>query len=201
MALHTTGGGGNLTESPSGLDWGISWGLYRPPFARLLSYPRLKISEIDRFWRYVVKGPNTGDCWIWIGATGDDGYGRFWTSTENGQRVLRPQRFLYRELTGIDLPANTMLLHNCDIPLCVHVTSDPNTSHLRVGGAKQNQADTARAGRHRNRFTTERFASLPRAERAARSRRLRDTVRAHGWDPLLIARALSDAGSEHPTLF
>ena len=94
-----------------------------------------------------------------------------------------------------------MLLHRCDVALCVHVDVDPNVSHLRVGGAAENQRDAARAGRQRNRFTIEKYASLPRADRVARSRRLRDTVRAHGWHPELIARALSDAGSEHPTLF
>lgn len=150
-------------------------------------------ADAERLWRYVVKGPDPDDCWIWTGAVGDDGYGRFWTAGDGiRQRTMRPQRFLYRHLTGIDLPASTMLLHRCDVALCVHVDVDPAVSHLR---------DAARAGRQRNRFTIEKYASLPRADRVARSRRLRDTVRAHGWDPQLIARALSDAGSEHPTLW
>lgn len=114
---------------------------------------------------------------------------------------MRPQRFLYRNLTGTDLPADVMLLHRCDVPLCVHVDLDPEASHLRVGGASQNQRDAARAGRQRNRYTSETFASLPRAERAARSRRLRDAVRDCGWSTDLIARALSGAGSDHPTLW
>lgn len=159
-------------------------------------------SDAERFWPYVVKGPDDDDCWIWTGAVGDDGYGRFWTAGDGiRQRTMRPQRFLYREISGIDLPADTMLLHRCDVPLCVHVTLDSETSHLRVGEARDNQRDTARAGRQRNRFTIERFGSLPRAERVARSRRLRDAVRDHGWNPDLIARALSAAGDDHPTLF
>lgn len=159
-------------------------------------------SDAERFWPYVVKGPDDADCWIWTGAVGDDGYGRFWTAGDGTrQRTMRPQRFLYRELTGIDLPADTMLLHRCDVPLCVHVALDAESSHLRVGEARDNQRDTARAGRQRNRFTIERFGSLPRAERVARSRRLRDAVRDHGWSPDLIARALSAAGDDHPTLF
>lgn len=54
---------------------------------------------------------------------------------------MRPQRFVYRHLTGIDLPPSTMLLHRCDIALCVHVDVDPAVSHLRVGGAAENQLD------------------------------------------------------------
>ncbi len=161
-----------------------------------------KRADIDRLWTYVVKGPEPDDCWIWTGAIGDDGYGRFWTAGDgSGQRTMRPQRFLYRHLTGTDLPADVMLLHRCDVPLCVHVDVDPEVSHLRVGGASQNQRDAARAGRQRNRYTSEMFASLPRAERATRSRRLRDAVRDHGWNTDLIARALSGAGSDHPTLW
>lgn len=160
------------------------------------------MNDVERFWRHVVKGPQPADCWIWTGAVGDDGYGRYWTAGDGvRQRTMRPQRFLYRALTGIDLPAETMLLHRCDVPLCVHVDVDPAVSHLRVGNAIDNQRDTARSGRHRNGYSIVRFASLPRAERVAQSRRLRDVVRAHGWDPDLIGRALSTAGTEHPTLF
>ena len=63
------------------------------------------VRDVERFWKYVVKGPDAGDCWLWSGAVGDDGYGRFWTKQDaGGQRTMRPQRFLYRELTGIDGP-------------------------------------------------------------------------------------------------
>lgn len=36
------------------------------------------VSAHERFWKHVVKGPAVTDCWIWTGAGGDDGYGRFW---------------------------------------------------------------------------------------------------------------------------
>jgi hypothetical protein len=48
--------------------------------------------EVARFWRHVVKGPGERDCWIWVGAIGDDGYGRFWTTRDGRARVLRPHR-------------------------------------------------------------------------------------------------------------
>ncbi|MFK4114763.1 hypothetical protein ACI2K6_09050 [Microbacterium sp. NPDC006705] len=71
--------------------------------------------------------------------------------------------FLYPHLTGVDLSPDVMLLHRCDAPLCVHVDVDPAASHLRVGDASANQDDAARAGRHRNRFTSERASDSTRA--------------------------------------
>jgi len=38
--------------------------------------------EISRFWEKVIKGPGPSSCWLWVGAIGDDGYGRYWTQTE-----------------------------------------------------------------------------------------------------------------------
>lgn len=114
---------------------------------------------------------------------------------------MRPQRFAWRELMGEALPRSVMLLHECDIPLCVHVDADMELSHLRPGTAGENQADAARRGRQRNRFTVERFATLPRAERARRSTALRDTVRVYEWEPDKIATALAGADDNTPTLF
>lgn len=39
--------------------------------------------EEKRFWEKVIKGSGPSACWIWVGAIGDDGYGRFWTQAEN----------------------------------------------------------------------------------------------------------------------
>lgn len=35
-------------------------------------------AETRRFWSHVVRGPGEWDCWLWVGAIADDGYGRFW---------------------------------------------------------------------------------------------------------------------------
>lgn len=114
---------------------------------------------------------------------------------------MRPQRFAWRELTGEDLTPAVLLLHRRDIPLCVHVDVDMQLSHLRPGTSVENQDDAARRGRHRNRFTVERFATLPQAERARRSRALRDAVRDFGWDRDRISAALAGAGEGATTLF
>lgn len=84
---------------------------------------------------------------------------------------------------------------------CVHIDADMAHSHPRAGTWNENQADAVRRGRHANRFTVERFANLPRAERARRSRALRDVVRTYGWDATRISAALADAHEGTATLF
>lgn len=81
----------------------------------------------DRVWEKVVKGPAPTDCWIWTGAIADDGYGRFWVTREGGQRALRPQRYAYEDLTGEILTPSIILLHVCDVPLCVHASTGPES--------------------------------------------------------------------------
>ncbi|QNE46137.1 hypothetical protein F1C58_03900 [Glaciihabitans sp. INWT7] len=80
----------------------------------------MRTSEQERFWAHVVKGPAQEDCWIWTGAIADDGYGRFWIKDGDGQKVVRPQRFAYQLATGLQLPEYVLLMHSCDVPICVH---------------------------------------------------------------------------------
>nr|AAS20142.1 hypothetical protein [Paenarthrobacter aurescens] len=40
-----------------------------------------------RFWHKVIKGPRTNDCWLWTGAVGDDGYGRYWIKIAGGYQA------------------------------------------------------------------------------------------------------------------
>lgn len=51
--------------------------------------------ETRRFWDKVVKGETPGACWVWVGAIGADGYGRFWVKdpeSEAGEKnVASPQ--------------------------------------------------------------------------------------------------------------
>jgi len=70
------------------------------------------LSEQERFWGYVLKGPAPDDCWLWTGAIADDGYGRFWTAgADGGQKIFRPQRYAYTALTGRVLTPDVLILH------------------------------------------------------------------------------------------
>ena len=64
--------------------------------------------EVRRFWSHVVKGPGERDCWCWVGAIADDGYGRFWTRTpEGGQKVLRPHRVTFAMAIAVHASSTT----------------------------------------------------------------------------------------------
>lgn len=159
-------------------------------------------TEAERFWQFVLKGPAAGDCWLWTGAIADDGYGRFWTAGVDGkQKIVRPQRYAYTALTGRELTPDVLILHRCDVPLCVHADVDPEASHLRPGDTSDNMQDRARRGRQPRPSATLRFRDLPRAERARRSRALRVAVLERGWDAAAIHGVLSGVDPEHPTLF
>ena len=97
--------------------------------------------EETRFWEKVIKGPNPGACWIWTGAIGDDGYGRFWTQTpDGGQRMLRAHRAAAEIIYGVEAITDQLGTHLCDNPLCVR--AEPGTTgHLFIGTHAENMAE------------------------------------------------------------
>jgi hypothetical protein len=160
------------------------------------------VSAEERFWSHVVQGPAPSDCWIWTGAVGDDGYGRFWVpQADGGQRAMRPQRWLYEHLTGIALHPTVLLLHACDVPLCVHVDVDPAVSHLAPGTHRANMLERSQRGRNRNASTALRFAGLPRSERVRLSRELREAFRDHGWDAAAVRTCRTGIAADTTTLW
>jgi hypothetical protein len=157
-------------------------------------------TEVERFWSFVVKGPEPDDCWFWTGAISDDGYGRFWIKRDGGQLAVRPQRYAWELVTGTALPSSTLLLHSCDIPICVHADIDLDLSHVAPGTYRQNMLDRSQRGRYRNRATL-RLGDLPRQVRVQRSLDLRAVILEHGWQPELISAALLGVELTHPRLF
>jgi hypothetical protein len=101
----------------------------------------MKTTE-QRFWAKVDKtlghGPD-GDCWLWIGATNDAGYGKL---AANGSQVYRAHRFSYELVQG-PLESTICVLHKCDVRRCV------NPAHLFEGDRAANNKDCASKGRTR----------------------------------------------------
>ena len=87
--------------------------------------------EARRFWEKVVKGETPGACWVWTGAIGGDGYGRFWVkdpNTEAGEKMWRAHRFAAALTFGSDeVEASEMVTHLCDNPLCVRAETGPES--------------------------------------------------------------------------
>lgn len=91
-------------------------------------------TTIERFERQVTK---TADgCWIWSGAVGVDGYGKFF----GDGRLLHAHRWYWMHLRG-QLPSSISVLHRCDTPLCV------NPDHLFTGTTADNMADKVKKQR------------------------------------------------------
>ena len=131
--------------------------------------------ERARFWSFVVKDTDPAGCWIWMGAVADDGYGRFWIKREGKQRAVRPHRYAYAITHGqAALESAAILMHSCDVPLCVKAVSGPG-SHLWAGTQLENMADKILKGHHGNQYIGPK--GLTRAESAARSRQLRESIK------------------------
>lgn len=162
---------------------------------------QLTTNEIDRFWSHVVKGPRETDCWIWVGAIGDDGYGRFWVMSRLHQmqhRVVRPHRVAWALAEGesIDLPP--VVEHVvCDNPICVRADGTL-LDHLEGSTQGANLSRIAQHGRRGSRGYRGRM--LGREATYRRSLALRAAV-IDGWDDERIARALASVDEAQMALF
>lgn len=90
----------------------------------------------ERFWPKVDK---SGDCWLWLGALHEYGYGRF---NAGGGRIVPSHRFAYESVVG-PIPPTLQLDHRATCPKnCV------NPHHLRPATHKQNMENPPGARSH-----------------------------------------------------
>ena len=159
------------------------------------------VNEIARFAAKVVRGPGADDCWVWKGAIGDDGYGRFAirrdesgkfpTNPDDGHEVMvRPPRYAVALYVGV-VPAGLYALHDrCDNPICVRALEvEGRRPHVVLGTQQQNLTTMGARGRSQGGRPVWAHDGLTRSQRVARSRALREAVR-HGWDADAVGRAL-----------
>lgn len=90
---------------------------------------------VERFFERVEKSEN---CWIWLGARKDSGYGNFHLGN---LKYRRAHKFSWEMHFG-KVPDGLLVLHKCDNPICVK----PN--HLFLGNQKENMADAKKKGRN-----------------------------------------------------
>jgi hypothetical protein len=104
--------------------------------------------------KFAKRGPD--ECWIWSGATNDDGYGLFVVKG----RSFKAHRFAMMMASEVEIPA--CVLHRCDVPACV------NPRHLFLGTHSDNMRDREAKGR----------ANHPRGEHSGQSKLTEENVRA-----------------------
>jgi hypothetical protein len=115
---------------------------------------KIRQSLADRFEAKVERIPFM-DCWVWMGASCQRGYGIIGLGGRNlgNERAHRTSYRLYRG----EIPEGRIILHKCGNPNCV------NPWHLEHGTAKENSADMMRMGTHyqpNNRGTNAKWAKL-----------------------------------------
>lgn len=86
----------------------------------------------ERFWAMVQK---TETCWLWLGATNPDGYGRFLigSRTDGTRRLVQAHRWVYEQEYG-PIPPGLEPDHLCDVRNCVrpsHLEAKTHRSNVR----------------------------------------------------------------------
>lgn len=162
---------------------------------RLVVDPVGDAGEIRRFNRYVITGPCPHDCAVFVGAIGDDGYGRFWLGRPGGPKVVRAQRFAVAAVDGV-MPAGLVAMHECDNPLCVRVGS----RHVVIGTQSDNLTDMGRKHRGGGSGWGRGASGLDRQARRARAHAVRAALTG-GWDRTAVSEALGAGMPGQEALF
>lgn len=107
----------------------------------------------------------TSSCWLWVGYTGGDGYGRL----TSGKVRIAAHRASYEMHKG-PIPAGKLVLHSCDVKACV------NPAHLRIGTVADNVHDAMERGQFKPppNLYGEQVSTAKLTEKAVRHIRLRE---------------------------
>ena len=96
-----------------------------------------RLTSVERYWEKVDKGTKE-ECWPWLGAIHNGGYGTFVA----GRKTWQAHRYGWILHHSFD-PGIMYVCHVCDNPSC------QNPSHLFLGTVRDNNQDRHRKGRSR----------------------------------------------------
>jgi len=80
-------------------------------------------------------------CWLFIGSTDQNGYGKLSNRNGRGESPERATRVMYEMVYGEIPEDKPHILHSCDNPQCV------NPAHLSAGTQEENLKQAAKRGR------------------------------------------------------
>ena len=104
----------------------------KPHFGKWVALPAM-----DRLMSQIQQ---ENGCWIWVGSTDKDGYGRI-RAKIGSVEIVKAHVLSYVLHTGEIIPKGMVVMHSCDNPRCV------NPNHLSVGTYKENSLDMFAKGR------------------------------------------------------
>lgn len=153
----------------------------------------------ERFNSRIIKSDQLEGCWIWTGAIGNDGYGRFWLKdpVNNVQKVVRAHRFAYEMRNG-HIEEHQHILHRCDNPLCVKATDD-STTHLILGDHSENMLD--RSAKGRSNFQSVYSSADARVRRTKAAHQLRTFTLEHGYSQSAVDQLRKNLAPDQLVLF
>ena len=109
----------------------------------------LSARDLRRYWAKVPSSGGADACWLWQASRLGD-YGQFvatkpgaLTSRGKDQAHLYAHRVAWVIANGRPIPDGLMVLHRCDVPMCV------NPAHLFLGTQLDNMRDCKAKGRLR----------------------------------------------------
>lgn len=88
---------------------------------------------VERFWDKVSPEPMSG-CWLWIGATNEDGYGRIIPGGADSKKPRLAHRVSFHLFRG-PIPNGREINHKCRVRCCVnpdHLEAVTRTQHLKI---------------------------------------------------------------------
>lgn len=89
-----------------------------------------------------VERREPAECWPWLAATSEYGYGQLMCVLAGRTRALKATRVMWMFTYGA-WPGDLDVLHSCDNPPCV------NPAHLHLGDARLNAKEMVERGRQR----------------------------------------------------